>query len=101
MKYLLKDSDNSVKEELYSNDKTPVVWSDVNTISVILRGNYSKENVVTTTDTDGEFTYYVPSTFASLNTRASVYIELSFDNSNFPDNEENVKQKIYDVVFKE
>ena len=101
MKYLLKDSDNSVKEELYNNDKTPVIWSDVNTFSVILRGNYSKENVVTTTDTDGEFTYYVPSTFASLNTRASVYIELSFDNSNFPDNEENVKQKIYDVIFKE
>src|SRR6056297_1946353 len=101
MRYFLKNSDNVIAESIYNNDKTEVNWSNVTDFSVTLQGNYSQIEAETTTDTNGEFTYYIPESFATKNTRASVYIELSFNNANFDDGVENIKQKIYDITFKE
>jgi hypothetical protein len=62
-------------------------------------GNNTTETVDVDNSIDGQFTYYIPTDFSIVNNQAEVFITLSFPNANFPDDIQNIKQKIYDCIF--
>ena len=92
MDSILKNSDNIITETITNSDGTNVEWANVTSFKVILKGNFSTIEPSVDTDTDGQFTYYIPKSFTQENSYVVVYIEFYFTNAKFSDGKENVKE---------